>query len=109
MDYAIFATEDLSFITTIRIQFRIQIGADPGDERILEICEEIQEKQPPHHAISFQFYLPELDPDAGGDAWKFRPADVTVDWAPGGIWKEADRGEVGDYSKHKFKITRPGG
>lgn len=108
----IFATEDLSFITTIRTQFRIRIPTDPGDEGILEICKEITAEQPKHNALSFQFYFPEApdDPQAHrDDAWKYRRADITVDWCPKGIWRDADTVPAGEYSTHKYAITRPGG
>ena len=33
-----------------------------------------------------------------------KPAVAMIEWAPGGVWVDADRVKAGDYSKHAFKI-----
>lgn len=93
------SVENLSFAKCVRVQYRLRVDQETEPE-LLAQAREIQESAPEHNAISFLFYRPDA-----ADITK--AASVVIDWAPGGIWKNADQKPTGDYSTHEFWIMPP--
>jgi len=98
--YRIVKQEDVSFATTVRLCFRIQVDGPLSEYDLQRICEKIiarEKTQHPHNAISFMFYLPGTDTNSAYSGG-------TADWAPYGDWNKADTVSTGDYSKHKLAV-----
>ena len=60
----------------------------------LKLVEE-EKRRGKANAVGFFFFLP------GTDSGSFFTAGK-VDWAPGGVWGDADTVSAGDYSKHRL-------
>lgn len=105
--YSILEREDYSDTNADRINFDVEVRADPergvappGRRGLLNICrkvvyEELSEQR--WDAIGFNIWR--QPQTVGAEA-----AHATIAWGPNGSWSDAGGGESVDYSEHEFAV-----
>lgn len=105
--YAILEREDYSVPSADRINFDVEVRADPengvappGRRGLLNLCrkvvyEELAERR--WDAIGFNVWR--QTQEVGAEA-----AHATITWGPNGSWSNAGGGEADDYSEHEFAV-----
>ena len=98
-NYRIAKVEDVSFATAVRLSYRVVVDHMLTESQLRLVCQDLIAKQTvPVNALSFLFYLPDTDTNGVYTAGK-------ADWAPNGVWADADKVQTGDYSHHKLVVS----
>jgi len=91
---------DISFLNCKRYLVRILLRGSPTDKDLIERAANevwgITAKEQVN-AIAVGFWRTK------GEAMKTE-AVAMVDWAPGGVWGDANTVKAGDYSKHQYEL-----
>jgi hypothetical protein len=99
--YQVAQTEDKSYGTIRRYNFRISLPEHYGRTEIERIAKDIVEKtieQKPVNAISVMFYGPKTSTDGTWDI-------ALAHWAPHGNWSAAPEVKTGDYATFQYSLT----
>jgi len=100
LTYEVVTREDVSVSDVIRIVFRVRVSSEPTQPELEEVANQLIEgetSQNDVNALGFFFYLPDTDTNGPYTAG-------TGDWAPNGVWEDADTVVAGDYSTHQLTV-----
>jgi len=99
-DYAIAATEDLSFGDVVRTQYRVVVLGDPTEDELRAVVDDVIEQAKEgdaFNAVSVGLFASEDEVDS---AYTLGYAE----YAPGGEWDAADTVDAGDYEAMELRL-----
>ncbi len=98
-EFNIHEVENVSFLNARRLVYRIEVPDAYSETQGRMIAEHIVNTKhrtgTPVNALGFLFYFPVANPN--------QRADGSIDWAPNGVWGDADTVQTGDYRNFRFE------